>query len=357
MGTSPEQSNLNVGSGSPSADRLEAPGGSFLRGRALPALAAAILVVALLGGALYGLGLGRGIGTTPSATPSATSLQPTDTPQPTATATAQPTVPVFNAQRICGPLVPVVSVGGLVVVKEVQLGNTAYPKARLADNAAQAPLVVDRTGNHPGADPAHPTNPFLYEMRGGYWLAICNMSTTPHTIGRVDVRLDSVTPYTAQLNEWDECSSIYSRTFGVQGGGCGGANLQDEYLHAPFAANVTAGTTVTATQTGTGDSGLKGNGMYGPLPVTLQPGQVMTIDVGMGPDGPGYQAFSIAGTYIFSFGLGVDGQAPVFALSSPPTLLAPPAHEWNGQACTSAAMQAQIPPATNPPTFYICPVS
>ena len=40
-----------------------------------------------------------------------------------------------------------------------------------------------------------------------------------------------------------------------------------------------------------------------------------------------------------------------------PMLLAPVAHVWNGQACTAASMLAQIPPATNPPTPYICPVS
>ncbi len=38
-------------------------------------------------------------------------------------------------------------------------------------------------------------------------------------------------------------------------------------------------------------------------------------------------------------------------------LLAPVAHVWNGQACTSSGMLAQIPPATNPPTSYICPIS
>ena len=271
-------------------------------------------------------------------------------PLATSTPTAQPTIPTADVKRVCGQFMPTpaVVVGALVVAQQTGFGNLAYPARKLADNAARTPFVVQQ--GLP-SDPAHPTNPVMHEETGGYVLTVCNMSSTAHTIKRVDVRIESIVPYTEQLNVWAPCTASYSRNFGVGEQGCGGADVQDEYLHAPFTAAATTGAAVTATQTGTsGDRG------YGPLPVTLNPGRVMTIEVGMGStDGAGYQVFSTAGTYTFAFGLGIDDDAPAFAAISPPTLLAPPAHEWNGAACLQPAMQAQIPSATTPPTFYICP--
>jgi hypothetical protein len=252
----------------------------------------------------------------------------------------------------------VVMVGGMAVGQQVNLGNLAYPLAKLPDNAAQQPMVVTRSnqgGWIPNFDRAHPTNPNLQEGGGGYLLSVCNMSSVSHTLGKVDVRLDSIAPYTAQLNEWNTCQQPYARPDGVGDGACGGGDPQNEYLHAPFTSTAPAGTVVTATQTTTGGDSNLSQKNYGPLPATLKPGEAMTIEVGMGSTAYGYQAFSAAGTYTFAFGLRVDGQAPVFAVSSPPTLLAAPAHEWSGEGCTRPAMQALIPPATNPPTPYICP--
>jgi len=90
MNILPEYPGSNSGSRPTSFGRSDPPGGGFPRGRTLPAIAAAVLIVALLGGALYALGVGRGTGTSPSATPTTTSPQPTDTPQPAATATPSP---------------------------------------------------------------------------------------------------------------------------------------------------------------------------------------------------------------------------------------------------------------------------
>ena len=64
-----------------------------------------------------------------------------------------------------------------------------------------------------------------------------------------------------------------------------------------------------------------------------------------------------AGYYTFAFGLAIDGATPAFAVVAPATLLAPVAHEWTGDACLAPEMQTQIPPATNPPTFYLCPAA
>lgn len=322
--------------------------------RHLPSHSISLLLIFLIG--LLGSACGASTGTTSTGSVSATA---TATIAPTATPLA--TIPAATVTQVCGQYMPTpaVSVGGLAVVQQTGLGNLAYPATKLPDNAAQVPMVMQQSsqgGFILGPDDSHPTNPNMHEGGGGYAIWVCNISSAPHTISRVDVRLESVAPYTAQLNEWPACQSPYTRQFGPGGAGCGGADFENEYMHAPFTPDATPGTVVTATQTGT-NTGVSGERNYGPLPVTLQPGERMSIEVGMGSDQYGYHAFSTAGTYTFSFGLSIDDQTPIFATTSPPTLLATPAHEWNGQACTTPAMQAQIPPATDPPTYYICPVA
>ena len=82
--------------------------------------------------------------------------------------------------------------------------------------------------------------------------------------------------------------------------------------------------------------------------MTLAPGQLLEVNDDItAPTAPG--------TYTFGFAVAVDGDSPVFFSSSPATLLAPVAHKWSGKGCTAPAMLAQIPSATTPATFYICP--
>ena len=171
-------------------------------------------------------------------------------------------------------------------------------------------------------DVTHPVDPDMLEGGGGYAIYLCNESSVAHTVSRVDVRLVSVVPYTAQLNVWAACDWPYSRQNGISNAGCGGGDPNNADLHAPFTSNATAGTVVTATQSSV-------IGSMNPLPVTLQPNEGMTVEVGMGSGRHG-QLFSVAGTYTFSFGLTIDRSAPNFAVTSPPTLLAPPAHVWTG---------------------------
>jgi hypothetical protein len=157
-----------------------------------------------------------------------------------------------------------------------------------------------------------------------------------------------MTPYIGALSQWDFCESAFdASSHHVTGGGCGGGYWAGEYLHASFAANATTGATVATTQVSSGrDDGLDGY-PFGPLPVALKPGDTLPINVGMTvPTTPD--------TYAFSFQIVADG-ATIIA-SAPPTLLAPVAHEWTGQACTSPSMQSQIPAASTP-TYYICPAS
>src|SRR5262249_54594719 len=75
------------------------------------------------------------------------------------------------------------------VAQQAHLGNLAYPRAKLPDNAAQIPLEVKLSpqgGFDLQPDPAHPTNPLLQEAGGGFVLSVCNMSSTAHTVGRGD---------------------------------------------------------------------------------------------------------------------------------------------------------------------------
>ncbi len=62
-----------------------------------------------------------------------------------------------------------------------------------------------------------------------------------------------------------------------------------------------------------------------------------------------------SGTYSVVFGLWQNQSGPTLlaAITEPFNLNA--THEWSGIACTTASMQAQLPPPTNPPTSLLCP--
>lgn len=176
-------------------------------------------------------------------------------------------------------------------------------------------------------------------------VSVCNASrTTSHTIQGARVKLANFVAYTSQLNAWDFCAGFYARPAGVTSNNCDrGSAPVDEQLQAVFASTAQPGTVVASTQPG--GSG----GSFGPLPAALLPGSAMYLNVTItAPTAPG--------TYTFAVSLTVDGASFPYT-SNTSLLLAPIAHQWNGQACTTSGMLAQIPPATNPPTGYICPAS
>ncbi|HET8905627.1 MAG TPA: hypothetical protein VFN11_01545, partial [Ktedonobacterales bacterium] len=237
-------------------------------------------------------------------------------------------------------------------------GNLAYPANKLPDDLPLKPYQVQPPNGQP--DPTLvPANPRLHEQGGGYVIVICNISSASHTVQRVDARIATVTPFSGMPNVASVCQFPYSRQYGANNGGCGGADFENEYMHAAFSLSAGVGTTVTATQTASNTceyaTGCTTN--YGPLPVMLQAGQGLTIEVGMGNTSSSTSVFSTSGYYTFSFGVGVDGAAPIFAATSPQTLLDPSARLWTGTACESPSMQALIPPATTPPSYYLCPMS
>ncbi len=272
---------------------------------------------------------------------------------PTVTATPAPTpIPtVSTAPASCGMSAgrsPIYHVGDLLIQQGFAL---VYPSRKLPDGTPLAPYSMPDPSDSAAlnarvpSDP--PTNPDMQESPGGFLVTICNVSTTQsHVVMSVSARIDSFTPYTGALNVWNYCDGVYSRSQ-PSATGCGGGLVTDEYLSANFPASASVGSTVSATQVGTGNSSGSGPDAE-PLPVTLGPGQSLMLDVTVTvPAAPGI--------YGFSLGVAADSTAPAFAPAGQPALFAPVAHKWTAEACMTPAMQSQIPAATTPPTFYICP--
>jgi hypothetical protein len=259
----------------------------------------------------------------------------------TATASVLPTVTVDYqpCANYASKWAGIVRVGDLML-----LPNFTDPDAnlyQLPDGTPLKPLRVppqSTTGQFPG----WPTSTLGATT---IYAAVCNASSsTPHMIQGARVKLTGFTAYGGQLSEWDYCAGIYARPAGVAPNNCDrGSSPIDEKLQATFAADAQPGADVTATQPAPPYQG------FGPLPAVLPPGIIMYLNVQL-------TAPTASGTYTFAVALTTDGAMLPFTASTS-MLLAPVAHVWNGQACSSSSMLAQIPPATNPPTPYICPVS
>lgn len=265
-----------------------------------------------------------------AATPAATAtLGPTSTPAPTATPT-----PVGSYCSTPGAFGTVVgNVGDLAFDAPQTLDM--YPELKLADGLALKPLQVDGPIKSASASGLPVANTRQYSLE------VCNTSkTASHVLRSVSVRLDAFTAYTSQLNVTRVCATAYSRQ-GMAGGGCGGGMAGGDFqLTATFGSSA-VGTVVSTTL----DNGASA---ASPL-VTIAPGRVIQVWVTINPPAG-------AGTYAFRIGFAIDGAATTYPTSATPSILqAPVAHEWNGDACLSSTMQSQIPPATTPPTYYICP--
>lgn len=267
---------------------------------------------------------------------------------PTATATEMATaVPTQGVTfEVCNPQVnATANRDGDLYVSDAMLTGLSYPSYQVPDNTPLKPLQVSLNSQTPFGRQAD-TNPNLSPHSGGYQIIICNGSKSQsHTIESVSARLGAFTAYGGQLNAWNVCQEAYDNQSGQAGGGCGGAYFADYYLLASFAPDAAVGTIVT-TSVGSSNTGNPPPLHTAPLPVVLAPNQAITVEVGMKPP-------TAAGSYTFDFGLGVDSATTTFVSVGPPTLLAPTAHTWSGQACETPAMKAQIP--TSPHADYICP--
>lgn len=182
----------------------------------------------------------------------------------------------------------------------------------------------------------------------GILLTVCNASAQPLTLSGAQVIVADFSPATGSVDAWNGCDGAFVRPQGLFGGGCGGAIIADETMSATFVASAGKGATASAAQ-----GSANGQNGYGPLPVTLKPSGSISLIISLTrPNALGTYEFAVSATTSASGGASV--MSPYAPL--PPQLFALVAHKFTGQACTSSAMQAQIPAAaTNPATYYICP--
>jgi hypothetical protein len=271
-----------------------------------------------------------------------------------ATSTPLPTADPAEAAAICGanwaPSGVVVRAGD-VLIGPVHLAELATPASKLPDDTPLRPLRIQFGSSTAGLAVSAdlPTNPTMDEHVGGYEIDICNASATQaHTLTGVSARIDAFTPYSGNLNQWNPCSGAYSRA--GSSSGCAGAYFAAEYVHVAFESSAGAGSVEMARQVASGrdDGAGQPYADVGPLPLPLPPRKAFPVNVGMTiPNSPG--------TFTFAFGVALDGRPPAFAPAPKPILFAEVAHNWTGRACLRNEMQAQIPPATDPPAYYICP--
>lgn len=270
-----------------------------------------------------------------------------------ATATALPMASAADWQAAgCGSVMDKSHASDIAIVRE---GDLLVSRAALAMpypwNALQSsvPLKPQQVGN-----PNVPStgdwllNPSLGE---GYSFAACNASsTTQITITGASLRVDSFTPASEQVNEWNLCDGPYNTETKATSGGCGGGFSTDEMMQVNLPSTITAGTTADAVLVHSGNEYDPTGTYFGPLPVTLAPGKSIGFTVAIGSDLP-------TGTYTFSFAVkSSGGQTPFVPMHDKPVRLAGVLHKWSGQACMTPDMQAQIPQSSTS-TYWVCPQS
>jgi len=263
----------------------------------------------------------------------------TQAPTPLATVTqAQVTQACGSNTYSTGANTPFYHVGDLYV--SVTLSGLSYPARKLPDGTPLQPLQLNDT-NDPGLSQQIPAQPLVNpDMQSGFIIVVCDAASTAHTIQRFTARIDSFTPFTGALNSWQPCDGYYSMG-APTGGGCGGAMIANEHLHAAFSVAAGAGATTPAAFV---SAGADSNGNpYPALPTALQPGQSMTLSAEMTPP-------TAAGSYLFAFSVTADGGTSAFVPTTDSVLLDAAARKWSGPAC--AAYTAQIPASS---ASYICP--
>lgn len=236
---------------------------------------------------------------------------------------------------------PVYRIGDLLI----ESGYVGIASRKLPDETPLRPLVIPNPNDQAAVDAQIPVQPVMNPQEGGgFGLKLCNASTTQaHEIEAVTIRIAQFIPYAGRVHTWNICDGYYSRSepSGVAGTGCGFGFQSDETMHVAFPANAGVGATEIATQVYSSDH-------YGPLPVTLEPGQNIFIFItAVLPTLPGTYAFAVQPT--------IDHTPMAYTTIGAPAFFAPAALKWSGQACLKSAMQSQIPAATDPPSYYICP--
>ncbi len=292
-----------------------------------------------------------GCGVTPT-TSSRTSATATTTA--TATATSQPTVdPASLARCSDQQSTPndLTQVGDFLISKP--LTPQTRPAVRLPDQTPLKPLLVPAQVSNNALQSGQFAEANLGLLNGStrefaFVALLCNGSASQsHVIQSVSVRIADFAAFTGQIDAWPYCDTAFSRQSpNVGTGGCGGGYAAEEQVKATFASGAQAGATVVATQIGYGDA--SPNEGVTALPMTLGAGKGLAFQVVVDvPD--------MVGTYTFSVGYQIDGAPVAYGPPADAFLVAPVAHTFTGAACNAPAMLAQIPDATTPPSYYICP--
>ncbi len=276
---------------------------------------------------------------------------------PTPTALPIPTVSYAEAAAACKGLPSISSGTGPTLYRLGELLVSAGSYAgiasrKLPDNTALAPLSMPDPNDQAALAARFPPAPLVNPIGMGVYFAICNASKTrSHEIEGVTMRIQQFTPYAGRVQTWTECDGYYTRSdpHGVVGGGCGYGVHADETVKVTFPANAATGAVFVATWTSASDAPTDSSrtAPLGPLPAMLPPGQMMGLLVTGAPTTTGTYALEVAPT--------VDHTRLSFTPVGVPALFAASPQKWTGEACLAPAMQQQIPAATTPPSYYICP--
>ncbi len=307
--------------------------------RRAPALLALLVVATIV------VGCGS---QTSTSTAQAQAKAPTATATTITTPTPQPTVapaPLARCDAQQQPSGTVTRAGDMLIFKPNN--DFGYPSVRLPDQTPLTPLRVPTQNSgsalqpeqFPGTTPVNPGTLTGSTRNITYVATICNDSASQsHVVQSVSVRIAALTPYTGQVTIWPSCDMAFSRQNpNVHIGGCGGGYPSDEQVQATFPSHAAQGATAVATQTGSSST-----------PISIPAGKELVVAVTVSvPD--------MAGSYAFSIGFQVDGAPATFGPVAGASFAAPVAHTFTGAACNTSTMLAQIPAATNPASYYICP--
>ncbi len=292
--------------------------------------------------------------TSPAATGTATPApSPTATPIPTIT-----TVSYADAAAACKGLSTIVGtgpsfyrLGDLLVSADRYYG---IGTRKLPDDTPLTPLLMPDPNDQAAIEARFPAQPIVNPIEMGFGMTVCNASKTQeHAIEGVTVRITQFVPYTGtgRVQGWTECDGSYTRSdpHGIVGGGCGYGVVVDETVKVTYPANAATGMELAATWVSASENWIDRTrtAPFGPLPAVLPPGQFMDLLVQGAPVTTGMYTLGVAPT--------VDHARLAFVPVGFPALFTGTLQKWTGKACLASAMQAKIPSATTPPSYYICP--
>ncbi len=282
----------------------------------------------------------------------------TATPAPSPTTTPLPQVSYTDAAAACKGLSTITGTGpSFYRFGDLLVSGGAYygiGLRKLPDNTPFAPLLMPDPNDQAALDARYPAQPAVNPIGMGFAVTLCNASKTQaRAIEGVTVRITQFEPYTGtgRVYGWTVCDGYYTRSdpHGVVGGGCGYGVHTDEMLKVTYPANAATGMELAATWVSASDISTDPTHTtpWGPLPAMLPPGQFVSVLVSGAPTTTGMYTLGVAPT--------VDHTRLAFVPVGYPALFTGTLQKWTGEACLAPGMQGQIPAATTPTSYYICP--